>query len=36
MLICILASIFLLAFLFVLILGYALLYQAELFLDQNR
>lgn len=36
MLLCILASIILLAFLFVLVLGFALICQVKLFLDQNR
>lgn len=36
MLICIIAGILMLAFLFTLILGYALMYRAFTFLDQNR
>ena len=36
MLICIIAGILMLAFLFILILGYALMYRAFTFLYQNR
>lgn len=36
MLFCIIAGILLLAFLFILFLGYALIYHAFAFLEQNR